>query len=528
MSENQNKLGLYSIEYVFNDEKLFHDKNVWNNIIKNLGYDEFIKQYIQTARNNYNKYINEYDTPNFNFFPDIFYSDKKLRKTLSTYICKKLGLENSEFNKTDLRCDDIDSNISDIIISHLLEYIYFDQSPSIVNQLFLKGTQRKLTVNNEKYFYDYFIWRRTGDQNIVKAPRELDLTKDNFKKYSVSHGVGWSVKQLRTYFTTQILPIVLERSGLNINVNLKGYKRIIDKFGWKRILGYIINIHINNKLDIDNSIIQKIDTELKRLLRDPSIGLDYIGVGTVRPYKNRDIIGIHNRAMDEIYDLITLLKIEREKRKVIIQARLEKIKKYVKKRDLPEKYKYKWQRMCAKLTTFDIEELRELAAIEGVKNFNMKSKRELCKELYEILDEIVERQRLNKIRFTKEDLNDRKNIHNNLTEKERADKTKNPELYQDKCHNDESVFTLDSISNIKPEFLFTYEHNNKLWCEDIRYLYRHVITEGKNTHPFDRTKLSNKIVKNIKDTYEHLRETMTTLEDEEDEEQEEEQEDDSL
>ena len=155
----------------------------------------------------------------------------------------------------------------------------------------------------------------------------------------------------------------------------------------------------------------------------------------------------------------------------------------------------------------------------------MNSKRELCKELYEILDEIVEKQRQNKIRFTKEDPNDRKNIHNNLTEKERLDKIEHPELYKDKCHNDESVFTLDSISNVKPEFLFTYEHNNKLWCEDIRYLYRHVITEGKHTHPFDRTKLSNKIVRNIKDVYEHLQKTMTTLEDVEDVEDEEDEED---
>lgn len=525
MSENQT----YSIEYVFNNEKLFNDKNLWKNIIKNLGYDEFIKQYIETVRDNYNKYINEYDTQNFNFFPDIFYSDKKLRKALSAYICKKIGLENSEFNKTDLslRCDDIDNDMSDMIITHLLEFIYFDQSPSIINQLFLKGTKSELTINNENFYYDYFIWRRTDDPNIVKAPRELDVTKENFKKYSVSHGVGWSIKQLRTYFATTILPIILERSGLNINVNLKGYKRIIDKFGWKRILGYIINIYINNKLDIDNNIIQEIDKELKRLLQDTTIGINYIGVGTVRPYKNRDIIGIHNRAMDEIYDLITLLKIEREKRKIIIQERLEKIKKYVERRHLPEKYKYKWQRMCAKLTTFDIEELRELAAIEGIKNFNMKSKRELCKELYEILDEIVEKQRQNKIRFTKEDPNDRKNIHNNLTEKERLDKIEHPELYKDKCHNDESVFTLDSISNVEPEFLFTYEHNNKLWCEDIRYLYRHVITEGKHTHPFDRTKLSNKIVRNIKNVYEHLQKTMTTLEDVEDEEENEEDEEEN-
>jgi hypothetical protein len=228
MSESQT----YSIEYVFNNEKLFNDQNVWKNIIKNLGYDEFVKQYIEIVRNNYNNYINDYNTLNFNFFPTIFFSDKKLRKTLSTYICKKIGLENSEFNKTDLslRCDDIDSNTSDIIISHLLEYIYFDQSPSIIS------TKDKLTINNENFYYNYFIWRRTGDPNIIKAPPELEITKDNFKKFSASHSVGWSVKQLKTYFITQILPIILQKSGLNINVNLKGYKRIINNFGWKRIL----------------------------------------------------------------------------------------------------------------------------------------------------------------------------------------------------------------------------------------------------------------------------------------------------
>lgn len=76
MSENQ-------ISYVFDNEKLFNNQNVWKNIIKNLGYDEFVKQYIETVRNNYNKYIKEYDTQSFTFFPSIFYADKKLRKTLS-------------------------------------------------------------------------------------------------------------------------------------------------------------------------------------------------------------------------------------------------------------------------------------------------------------------------------------------------------------------------------------------------------------------------------------------------------------
>jgi hypothetical protein len=216
-----------------------------------------------------------------------------------------------------------------------------------------------------------------------------------------------------------------------------------------------------------------------------------------------------------IYKLIIELKATQVKVRSGLESKIEKIRERIEQKKLPKKYTYRWQRMCAKLTSLDIEELRELAQIEGIPYYNMKSKRELCQDFSEKLEEIIRQQRRQKIRYIKEDPEDPNNIHNNLTNEEKQHKQRYPELYSKKCYNDESVLSSDDVSDIKNEFLFTYEHNGKIWCEDIRALYKYVIENKQRKHPYDRTPLSDKLVNLIKDTYKKLQKTMITLEDSE-------------
>jgi ribosomal protein S18 len=155
--------------------------------------------------------------------------------------------------------------------------------------------------------------------------------------------------------------------------------------------------------------------------------------------------------------------------------------------------------MCAKLTKLDLEDLRELAIIEGIAFVHMKSKRELCKELYEKLDTM------------------------------RLDLS----IYSAQCQNDFSVLTSDDVPKnlqdfdkpnfIKSQYLFTYKHNGLTYCDDIRALYKYINESGKiynrqtgqyeHMHPDTRSPLSKSTVRAINRTYLELQRKIITLDD---------------
>jgi hypothetical protein len=191
-------------------------------------------------------------------------------------------------------------------------------------------------------------------------------------------------------------------------------------------------------------------------------------------------------------------------------------------------FKYKWQQMCAKLTKWDIEQLRELAVIENIPNYQIKSKRELCKEFEEILQRKIDDHRRQMIRYIPDpekpsdakdtQLNElfERHIQNNLTPNEQRHKQRYPQQYSQKCQNNDSLLG-DSLTDIKPEFFFTYKHNNKIFCDDIRILYDQVIKRQEINNPYDRTPLSQEVIKSIEKTYNKLKDTMLSLKDEENE-----------
>lgn len=500
MSSNSN----YSIEEIFKNPNLFTKRDVWIKKRKETDYDTFYSELLKVAKKHYMDYAtnNEFSMI-YSYKNPIYYVDdiEELSRELIEYICKKSGILNTEYNKEKNKtCKDLR-----IFYIDILEYLYLDNLPSIIQDDLIREKVKTITINNDVYYNNnnYFIWRKKDDPYIVKPPSNFQITKENFNKYSIRRGVGWSMKQIQTFFFTTIIPYIIKEANLKININLPAYQTVLKKYNLKYLMGGFINEYFknNNKLDLNKVFLKKIYQTIERNQKS-LILLELAKISKTNVYHH-------------IYKLIIDLKSIQIKVRSSLKSKIEKIKQRVEEKKLPKKYTYHWQRMCAKLTSLDIEELRELAEIEGIPYYNMKSKRELCQEFSEKLDEMIVQQRRMKIRYTKEDPNDPNNIHNNLTNEEKQHIQRYPELYSKKCHNDDSVLSSDNVSDIKQEFLFTYEHNGKIWCDDIRALYEYVVERGVEQHPFDRTPLSEKLIDLIRNTYEKLEKTMITLEDSE-------------
>jgi WD domain, G-beta repeat len=159
----------------------------------------------------------------------------------------------------------------------------------------------------------------------------------------------------------------------------------------------------------------------------------------------------------------------------------EKLRKSVVDNKEPyNKKRFKWQNLCvpSKLgQTLDEDELRELASMENIPHSMSLSKRELCTELAQRFQTVIEQ------------------------------KTR----IEPKCINVKSIMGED-VNDIAPEFFYTYLHNNKIYCDDIRSLNKHFQTNGA-VNPYDRTPLSSKIVKQVKELLTRLERSTITLED---------------
>ena len=399
----------------------------------------------------------------------------------------------------------------------LLEFLYFKQTPSFIVTNLLDTDPEDyhdvLTLNGEKYKYTYFIWRREGDPNLIRAREDEIITRENFKKYSRFQTVGWSVKQLRTFFNINILPIILQKSNININVNLPNYKEIIDNVLFKSKLNKLIDEYITtNTIAINTNNLSEIKEKINASLNN---------LKDLSPYSI-------TRYMDDniFYFFIAQLMKQQAIVQKSLQEKIQNIQTKIENKTGTGS-KYKWQRMCAKLGNLEIEQLRELAVIENISNYQMKSKRELCKEFEEILQRKINEQRRQMIQYIPEPekprdtknkkLNEQLNklftrhIQNNLTDSEKKHKQRYPKQYSQKCQNSDSL-TGDDLTDIKPEFFFTYKHNNKIFCEDIRILYDQ-IQRGIDENPYDRTPLSPELIETIKKTYKKLKATMLSLKD---------------
>lgn len=478
-------------------------------IRKRMGYPAFYDSFFEYDRKQYNSYLNNYkeDAGYKSKIESMIFDEESqsLKKELTKYICERMNIDIVDCSgnwELDYKC--------------IREFIYFKTSPTfyVENELQFDPIDYEdvVTLNGDKYQYQYFIWRRLDDPNIRRADKNEIITRENFKNYARFDTVGWSIKQIRTFFNTNILPILLQKCNIKINTNLPTYKHIINNISLKRSLNALIDEYITtDTIFIDLDKVEKI----KMRINQSSNQLEYVS-----PYSITKDMPWHFG----LYHFISRLLIEQ----VIVKQSLEKkiinIKTNIENKKTKGESKYKWQKMCAKLTKWDIEQLRELAAIENIDNYTMKSKRELCKEFEEILQKKLSEQRRNRIRYIPEieppkDTNDnqlnelfKRHIQNNLTDAEKKHKQRYPEQYSQKCQNNDSILG-DDLTDIKPEFFFTYKHNNKIFCDDIRTLYDQVIKRKDIKNPYDRTPLSPEVINSIENTYKKLKDTMISLKD---------------
>lgn len=490
--------------------------NQWPEIRERMGYPSFYDSLFEYERNKYNSYLNNYQAKYFDSeLLNLIHSKqqpefiKPIIQEIKKYICEKTGI-----NKVTNECEQW--TLTEPCIK---EFLYFNKTPSFIVKNLLETEPEYypdiLTLDGEKYKYSYFIWRREGDPNIRRADKNEIVTPENFKNYSRFDTIGWSVKQLRTFFRTHILPILLQKCNIKINTDLPNYKKIIDNVSIKQSLNVLIDEYIRtNTIPIDMNNVSKIKMEITRLSNN---------LEDVSPYDITKDMRYHFG----LYNFIAALLIQRGIVQKSLQQKIINIRTRIEKKQSTE-FKYKWQQMCAKLTKWDIEQLRELAVIENIPNYQIKSKRELCKEFEEILQRKIDDHRRQMIRYIPDpekpsdakdtQLNElfERHIQNNLTPNEQRHKQRYPQQYSQKCQNNDSLLG-DSLTDIKPEFFFTYKHNNKIFCDDIRILYDQVIKRQEINNPYDRTPLSQEVIRSIEKTYNKLKDTMLSLKDEENE-----------
>lgn len=441
----------------------------------NKVFDEFE---IQNASNTQTPRSIHYEDDSISYVS--YSSDEEERETKNTtnddtileikrYIFEKNNISNVE------KYENVEIKISD-----LEEYIYFKKSPNLLYNIKYYDDKDKKIIKNKKtevdgFYWEYFIWRKKDDENLKSAPKTLEITKDNFYNYKIFKNSlhGWSRIQLKSFLNTVILPSFLKQANLKINVSHKIYSQHINSILHESSIkiGNIIHLFISGKklnnhiLEIIDDIINKSkeDTPILKIFKELSKNnYDELVKEGFEDYKN-------------IYKLIVYLKYNKRIMNIYLSKKIEKIKKKFSRK------RFKWQLMCSELgKTTNIQTLKELALLENVENASMMSKREICKAFSEKLQKMID---------------DKNNAINN-----------------NKCTNDMSFLSGENIKDIQSEFFIEYEHNDKIYCDDVR-LMKKQIDENKGMHPSFRQKLNENSIKKINDMYNNLLNTTINMED---------------
>jgi uncharacterized cysteine cluster protein YcgN (CxxCxxCC family) len=342
----------------------------------------------------------------------------------------------------------IHTSLQDFAKRLLLQYIYFDVIPEFME------SQEALSKG---FVLEYFIWRNINDEKTKPAPPNLAISRENFFNYrSNRFDNAWSNEQLDTFIKTTILPKLLREYGIKININHMMYKTILAPF-FKPGSGLGWNAH---KVDL-----------ISQYVRSHS---DWVGPGgAILPIFNLNKFQCNNdRKLPGIHKYIFRLKCAQQKVKKDLEEKLKNISK-------DKKHRFKWQNLCSanKISQLELEDLRELAIYESIPYAELMEKRELCSEFAKRFQNVID---------------GKKKI-------------------ESKCINTTSI-TLTDLKDIPPEFFYAYNHNNKVYCDDIRDLVQHFETNG-NTHPIDRSPIQQRFVDRIKHKYRFLQQTTNTMED---------------
>jgi hypothetical protein len=404
--------------------------DLWKNKINAMGYIDFYDEYFRILKEHHDEYLNYEWVKNMPPYWGGAYSHPDPKKCiyLEKYLSEKTGIEIADQR---------------IHVTDILEYIYNGALLTLEAKSEGLEPEDTLEVNGKTYEYRYFLWIKNDDPNLIPANSEEIITTQNFLNHKLAlFDGGWSLLQLKTFVITNILPIILQKAQLNLNIEHPAYKKCISST-------------FKGKRDLSGLIINFIKTNLDHY--DPNTN-----------YNSRDLYAIYNR-------FIRCLKFQQEK----VRSKLHKRFRKIAERQQPKIIsRFKWMNVCSVFNQMDDEDLYEFAAAERIPYANMMSKREICAELAKKMQERITS--VNKLKA--------------------------------QCSNEDSIFTMEPVKDISPEFFYAYKHNNQVYCDDIRDLVTHFRTRG-NRHPIDRTPVPPKLVNLIMNEYKYLESITNTMKD---------------
>jgi hypothetical protein len=304
----------------------------------------------------------------------------------------------------------------------------------------------------------YFKWEYLNDENRKSLWTRKVITKRNF-----SEGFGdgptrneynsWSNRQLNAFFISKILPVLVEITGIKIDLARHSLSE-----GDSPQLASQIEDFINEKVCKGLESIRYLEGE-EILERIKSIS--------------------ENGCLFE--KMMLKLKWRQYERKNKVKNSLKNAMKRLKEKKSINRFK--WQDICAELSKIRLDELQDLAFIEKIPHYLLMTKRELCAEFAKTYEFTISK--VSKV--------------------------------QPMCINTTSILGTD-VNKISPEFFYSYQHNGKIFCDDIRELNKHFSINGSK-HPIDRSDVGNRLVKNVNEWFNYLTSITTTMDDFEEEEE---------
>ena len=441
--------------------KTLNERSDFRNIVERTLNDMGNERFFDEYFNIIREYRNEYLQFNSHLRSPTYFLAQPLLKPLAEYLSKKTGI---------IRSIPINRNQLDIYVQ---EYAYNNTIPSLIGD---PDRADEIDIDGTTYQYRYFLWVKEDDPNLQEAPMSQEITYQNFNTHSRSlFEGGWSLPQMLTFTIVNILPRIVQAAGLNINIRHRAYRNCIKyKLTNRNDLGRCIKHFINKNGDISIGNMNWTDA-----IRKPAHEL-----ARYTPYSNLDEF-----FTEPYYILIGLVKCLAQTQQVVRHMIHGRFRRIAERQSKGPQQRFKWMNICSVLSGLPRDDLIEFAFMEKILFPGMMSKRELCAELAKKFSERI-------------------NTINNL---------------KPKCFNQDSPITLESIDDIPPEFFYAYKHNNKLYCDDIRQLIRHFISERSQgqtpRHPLDRTRLPNDLIELVFAEYKYLGDITNTMDNQEEEEE---------
>jgi hypothetical protein len=318
----------------------------------------------------------------------------------------------------------------------LYQLLYFGFAPALLPS----NDVERLGVEQH-----YFKWEYLNDENRKSLWVKKVITKENFAE-GFGHRTmnSWSNRQLNAFFKSEILPDLLKITGIKIDI---ARYRVVER-------------------DTKN---------LARGIRDFLDNRVCDGLESIRYLQGEEILERIDESTCLFERRMLLMKWRQFNKEYKLKKSLEKIRKRL--NDKKRTTRFKWQDICAELSTLRLGELQDLAFIEKIPHYLFMTKRELCVEFAKTYESTI----------------------------------RNVSKAQPKCINTTSILGTD-INKISPEFFYSYQHNGKIFCDDIRDLNKHFSINGPK-HPIDRSNVGKRLVKNVNDWFEHLTSIARTMED---------------